>query len=213
MAYIVSSTLNGPRRNALSSILVPRLAGPGGLYNLGNVVGLSMGLGLQLSHSSGATADTVLSHFSGSPEALCMTLANCVFMASGEVYHRAWANGFPPSAQLLWWGDFLSGVGALILAVALFLLGQPWLAATAGLLHAWGKFGSALHKSDDTAVFDWPMLFRRLVLASRVPAIIATGFEFGIAAAQGSIAAMLAPATLLFCYLLWSQADILLMDK
>ena len=206
----VNSTL--PLWQSVVAPLQARCAGPGGFYNLGNVIGLSAGLGLQLAYSGGKSAgETAMSYLTGSPQALCMTLATLIFMISGEAYHRAWANGFPPSARLTWWGDTLSGVGALWLGAALFLLGQPWLAATAGLLHAAGKFGSALHRRDAATGFDWPLLYRRLVLASRAPAIAASGFELGLNAAAGSFFNMLAPLTLLGCTLLWSQADVLLM--
>ena len=71
--------------------------------------------------------------------------------------------------------DFLSGIGALVLGLALLCLGQPLLAATAGLFHALGKFGSARHwRPLPGWQGGWPNLYRTLVLASRVPAILAT---------------------------------------
>ena len=66
-----------------------------------------------------------------------------IFFWSGDDL-RAWAGGFPPNARLNRRGDLLSAFGALMLGLGLFLLGQPLLAATAGLLHAAGKSGSAL---------------------------------------------------------------------
>lgn len=214
MTHIADVLEKVPPGLRLQKFVVARCLGPGGLYNLGNVIGLSAGLGLQLAHAGGqSVSQMVLSYFTGSPQALCMTVATLIFMLSGEAYHRAWDNGSVPSQRLIWWGDFLSGIGALWLGAALFLLGHPWLAATAGLLHAAGKFGSALYKQHAGTAFNWPVLFRRLVLASRVPAIAASGFEFGVAAARGVPLAILAPATLLGCYLLWAQADILLMEQ
>ena len=51
----------------------------------------------------------------GDPSALALTGATAIFFWSGECYHRAWANGFPPIEALNRRGDFLSGVGALML--------------------------------------------------------------------------------------------------
>ncbi len=211
MHTIPSQTIAYARGQLLVETLRPRCVGPGGLYNAGNVIGLSAGLALALQQSGEAKLATAAQYFAGSAEALCLTVATLIFMVSGEAYHRAWANGFPRVQRLTWWGDVLSGVGALWLGVALFLMGQPWLAATAGLLHAWGKFGSAFHPADAATTWDWPRYHRIMVLASRVPAVIATLNGLGAALAQGS--ALMAPATLLACYLLWAKADLMLMRK
>ena len=93
----------------------------------------------------GSGARAAYDHLAGSASALSVTAAMLVFFWSGEVYLRAWARGFPPDARLNRRGDLLSGWGALLLGLGLFLIGQPVLAATAGLLHAIGKFGSTLH--------------------------------------------------------------------
>ena len=63
-----------------------------------------------------------------------------IFCWSGEAYHRAWTGAKAPDPRLNRLGDHLSGIGALALGMALFLSGEPLLAATSGLLHAAGKF-------------------------------------------------------------------------
>ena len=126
-----------------------RLRGPGGYYNIGNAFGLGMGIALQMESipagRSGleAAADAATSYLLGNPAATALTLGTAVFFWSGEMYHRAWANGAPPNPVLNRRGDLSSGLGALILFVALLSLGHVMLAVTAGLLHALGKFGSA----------------------------------------------------------------------
>lgn len=206
----------GPYRSYFGHAIVDRLKGPGGYYNIGNAIGLVMGIVIQIFFVSNeqAAAAKAWSFFAGSPSALALTVSTAVFFWSGEAYHRAWANGFPPKAGLNRLGDNLSGVGALALGFSLFLLGQPMLAATAGLLHAAGKFASAWHKAGEQLPFPWPRNwpdpFRAVVLASRFPAIAAALLELWQAAGSGWTDEILAPATLLICYLLWSKADLLL---
>lgn len=209
---IPSQAIAYRRGRLLVETIGPRCAGPGGLYNAGNVIGLAVGLLLQFRQSGDATLAGAAQYFAGSGDAICLTIATLVFMVSGEAYHRAWANGFPPSARLTWWGDVLSGIGALWLGAALFLIGEPWLAATAGLLHAWGKFGSAFQPARMTA-WDWATCHRLMVVASRVPAIAATLIELGGGFSHGEWVQLATPATLLACYLLWAKADLMLMRK
>jgi hypothetical protein len=137
-----------------------------------------------------------------------------IFFWSGEVYFRAWANGFPPDARLNRQGDLLSAVGALLLGLGLFLLGQPLLAATAGLLHAAGKLGSALQDNSAAPMRRvWPDPYRTAVLVSRVPALVIMMIQLAAAlSAPGGPApvAVAAPALLIVCYLLWAKADLLL---
>ena len=95
------------------------------------------------------------------------------------MYHRAWSRGFPPDRRGNWWGDFLSGIAALILTVALAAFGDVLLAVASGLLLAAGKFGSALVPEDYAApdANPWPNRFRTAVLASRLPALAALALE------------------------------------
>jgi hypothetical protein len=195
-----------------------RLAGPGGYYNVGNAVGLAMGIGLQVG-APGAEMQTVAAaawdYLAGNAGAVALTLATAVFFWSGEAYHRAWAHCAPPNDALSRRGDLLSGIGALVLGVALLDLGQPVLALTAGLLHAAGKFGSAWRwRSIPGWPSDWPNVYRSAVLASRVPAIIAAACELlWVLGTFGPFTpwnALLTPLTLLVCYLLWCRADLML---
>jgi hypothetical protein len=207
-----------PLADRCRAALGGRLAGPGDYYNIGNALGLLGGVALAVvaaeapSLRTGARA--ALDHLAGSASALSVTLAMLIFFVSGEAYHRAWAGGFPPDKALNRRGDVLSGYGALALGLGLFLLGQPVLAATAGLMHAFGKFGSALHRPDPAArASHWPDPFRTAVLLSRVPAIVLVLAAIAVAlAAPGGPhpMAIAAPGLLLVCYLLWARADLLL---
>jgi hypothetical protein len=194
--------------------LVARLSGPGGLYNIGNVFGLASGIGLALAAAPGRASGAVIADYlAGSVSAVAITVAMLIFLASGEAYHRAWAHGAPPDAGLTRLGDRLSGWGALALFVGLFLVGEMVLALASGLLHAAGKFGSGLDHPAIAAVKGRrPDPFRVAVLVSRVPAMLLLGLALGRAALDPAPAAaeLIAPASLLFCYLLWARADLLL---
>jgi hypothetical protein len=202
----------------LPHALAARLHGPGGLYNIGNFLGLAAGITVQIAHSadSGA-AKALVDYLAGDVSAFMLTLATLVFFVSGEAYHRAWQYGYPPDKRLNRLGDLLSAVGALALGVALLKLGQPFLAATAGLLHAAGKLSSAICKSDAASGTDWPWIFRASVLVSRVPAMLAALIELlGHLTALthgGPTLPALMPATLLVCYVLWAKADLLLFRR
>ena len=202
-------------------LLDGRLSGPGGCYNIGNALGLLGGVALAIVAAAGpggptlhASAAAAVDHLAGSGTALCITAAMLIFFASGEAYHRAWANGFPPDATLNRWGDLSSGVGALALGAGLFLLGQPILAATAGLLHALGKFGSALARPvADGGSPRAHAAFRLTVAASRLPALALVFLEIAafLATPGAAPVALAAPVLLTVCYLLWLRADILLL--
>lgn len=195
-----------------------RMTGPGGLYNLGNGLGLLGGLYVHMATrldgdsprlTQGALA--VAEYFAGSPGALAITLAMLIFFWSGECYHRAWAHGAPPDAGLNRVGDLSSGWGALVLGAGLFLMGQPVLAATSGAMHAAGKFGSALPGHLQDRLPFGPAVFRLIVAASRLPALLAVLLEVRDALAGGSTLALMAPALLVMCYLLWLRADLTLL--
>jgi len=194
--------------------LAARLRGPGGLYNVGNALGLASGIALALAAAPGrSSAAVVADYLAGSASAVAITVAMVVFLFSGEAYYRAWAHGAPPDPGLNRRGDRLSGWGALALFVGLLLVGAVVLALASGLLHAAGKFGSAI---DHPAVAGLkrrrPDPFRSAVLASRLPAIALLAIALGqaLAAPAPSAAAVLGPGSLLVCYLLWSRADLLL---
>jgi len=220
MPAAAPSLAHGSPRQAL----LLRLSGPGGYYNLGNALGLSTGLALQVAavqHGGlGASASAAYDYLAGSPSAVALTVAMLVFFWSGEIYHRAWANGFPPDVALNRKGDLLSAFGALALGLGLLILPQPALAATAGLMHAIGKVGSALHRPDYTeasAGRRWPDPWRTAVLLSRFPAMAAALIELvRIAPRVGTdlpVSAAVAPAVLLVCYVVWAKADLMLFGK
>lgn len=195
-----------------------RISGPGGLYNLGNGLGLAGGLVLHVAAATGVAgaglghgASAVVDYFIGSLGATAITLAMLIFFWSGERYHRAWANGAPPDAGQNRLGDLSSGWGALALALGLFLLGQPELAATSGLLHAAGKFGSALPPRIQARLPVGPNAFRLTVVASRIPALVAVLIEAQKAIAGGPGQPLAASALLVLCYLLWLKADVALL--
>jgi hypothetical protein len=207
------------QRFQLRRAILDRLKGPGGYYNAGNALGLAAGIGVQLSQAPDniSAAGAVAGYFAGDAGGIMLTIATLVFMASGEAYHRAWANGFPPNPALNRLGDFSSGVGALALGVGLLMLGQPILAATSGLLHAFGKFGSALYSPKRASAYDWPWIFRAVVIESRVPAVFAALLELARLAPSLSEGAQIAPAVtaaaLLVCYLIWTKADLMLLKS
>lgn len=202
----------------LNSALAARLAGPGGLYNLGNALGLMGGLSLHVAAAL-APADAGLSHgasaildyLAGSVGAFAITLAMLVFFWSGEFYHRAWAKGAPPDPALNRMGDLSSGIGALLLGLGLLLLGQPLLAATSGLLHAAGKFGSALPSRLQSRLPVGPAAFRLIVVASRIPALVAVLLQASATLAGQAGQPLAASALLVLCYLLWLRADLALL--
>ncbi len=209
------------RAAALGHQAAARLSGPGGYYNIGNAFGLGMGIALQMEsipagHSGlEAAAGAATSYLVGNPAATALTLGTAVFFWSGEMYHRAWANGAPPNPVLNRRGDLSSGIGALILFVALLSLGHVMLAVTAGLLHAFGKFGSAWKwRPLPGWRATWPDFFRTMVLASRVPAILASSIDLAHVVASGDaatpVSAWLTPLTLLVCYAVWCKADLML---
>ncbi|MDH6234783.1 hypothetical protein M2281_005404 [Mesorhizobium soli] len=195
---------------------------PGMLYNLGNSLGFIVGLGVALaanvSHDDEATLwDRGIAHVAGSPAAAALTAATVVFFWGGLVYTKAWSNGAPPNPSLNRQGDLLSGIGAILLGTGLIMMGNPWLAASAGVLHAAGKFGSAL---GGTAMWQGSFVQARLadlckdlVLISRAPAVLA-----GVAALWRELALLESMQSLLLslsfmcCCLIWAVADWLLLS-
>ena len=198
--------------------LAQRLRGPGGLYNLGNALGLASGLALHVAVSFEVSANAGLAHgasavadyFLGSIGAFSITIAMLIFFWSGERYHMAWADGAPPDPRLNRLGDISSGFGALALGFGLFMLGQPLLAATAGLLHAVGKFGSALPADLQDRLPFGPGVFRKSVVASRIPAIAVVWIQVNAALMGNPSPPLAASACLLLCYVLWLKADVAL---
>jgi hypothetical protein len=198
-----------------------RLSGPGGVYNLGNALGFGAGLFVAFlgAPESADSFSNVLSigirYVAGSPAAIALTIATAIFFWSGEVYHQAWSNGYPPNPKLTRLGDLLSGFGAIALGAGLYLLGNPVLAATSGGLHAAGKFGSAFDVRGELSFvglkIDASTLCRIVVLISRVPAIMAITADVLSSKAQADGAFAFLSLAMLTCYLIWSVADLMLL--
>jgi hypothetical protein len=96
----------GLQFTTLNERLAQRVRGPGGLYNLGNALGLASGLALHVAVTLEVTTNAGLAHgasavvdyLAGSAGAFSITIAMLIFFWSGERYHMAWANGAPPDA-------------------------------------------------------------------------------------------------------------------
>ncbi len=197
--------------------LMPRLSGPGGYYNIGNVLALATGVGLQFTHSLGSGLggiDIVAGFLFGSPQAVAFTVASGIYIWSGEVYHRAFRGGVP-DLGLTRMADLLSALGAVALTVSLIFMGQVIPAVAAGTLFVLGKLGSAMFGDGAVAPPFWPRIwpdpFRVIVIASRVPALAAPGLDLIYQLALGSPpVALVQPAVLIVCQLLWAWADLLL---
>ena len=203
--------------------LLGRLSGPGGLYNLGNALGFSAGLIVTFlsAKESMDSVSTVLSvgtrHVAGSPAAVALALATAIFFWSGEAYRRAWSSGYPPDQELTQRGDLSSGFGAIALGAGLYLLSNPLLAATSGVLHAAGKFGSAFRVSGELPLpwrnLDANALCRNVVLISRIPAILATSADLLSPHARHDGVLAFNALAMLACYIIWATADTMLLPR
>jgi len=208
-------------RKTLRRIVI-RPPHPGALYNFGNALGFAVGLALALGAASSSDEhltlwERALTHLVGSPSALALTIATIIFFWGGMVYGKAWSAGALTDPRLNRWGDMLSGIGAIVLGAGLTMLGDPWLAASAGAMHALGKFGSALG-SEATAHLPAisersEALFKDLVLVSRVPAILAsaTALWQELASPQG-VQGLLLALSFMTCSIIWAAADWMLLS-
>ena len=203
--------------------ILSRLNGPGGLYNLGNALGFGAGLFvtfLAAKESTDSFSNVLwigMRYVAGSPAAVALAIATAIFFWSGEAYHRAWSNGYPPDQKLTQLGDLSSGFGAIALGAGLYLLGNPFLAATSGVLHAAGKFGSAFGVRGELFFagrnLDASALCRNVVLISRIPAIIAATADFFSSKALDDGAFAFNSLALLACYSIWAIADSMLLPR
>jgi hypothetical protein len=211
------------RRSRWRAAILSRLNGPGGLYNLGNVLGFGAGLFVTFLAATESTDNfsNILSigmrYVAGSPAAVALAIATTIFFWSGETYHRAWSNGYPPDQKLTRLGDLSSGFGAIALGAGLYLLSNPFLAATSGLLHAAGKFGSAFGVRGELLFLgrkiDASALCRNIVLISRFPAIIATTADLFSSKAHFDRVFAFNAVALLACYVIWAIADSMLLSR
>jgi hypothetical protein len=207
-----------------AAAIAARMQGPGGYYNAGNLIGLSVALGVQFASASDGSArtigDVLIGYLIGSPSAGTLTAATIIFLISGELYHRAWRNG-PPNDQLLTrLADILSAIGVLALTISLIYIGQSYLAIASGLLIVAGKLGTAVLGDSCSGLtvwrVSWPDPFRTVVLAGRVPGILAPIMEIVRQLSDGpadlSLVPLIQPAVLIICQLLWIKADLLLLS-
>jgi hypothetical protein len=207
----------------LPAALVGRLHGPGGYYNVGNLLGLAVSLSLPVADAATGRAPSlgqaIGELFAGSPSAVALTVATLIFLVSGEVYHRAHRTGAAPDVHLNRLADLLSTAGAVALTVSLVFLGQPGLAVISGLAIALGKLGSAVFGDDRAGLIAWPPTwpdpFRILVLSGRtigLAAVALTLLEHPSDPAGHAVSrSMLQAATLAICHIVWLRADFLLL--
>ena len=203
-------------------VITDRLHGPGGYYNVGNVLGLAAGLATQVmvsTSSIGTVGDRLYGFFLGSPGALALTVSTSIFLASGEAYHRAWAGRASPDPKTHSTADLLAAAGATALTVSLVLGGQLPLALASGVLMVGGKLGSAI-AGDTVRIAGWPSRwsdpFRSAVLIGRLPGLTAAALDLGrhvLDAPTGmGLVSLVQPATLVICQALWLKADLLLLN-
>lgn len=216
---INSPQRRGPKTTTRASFIDEireRTTGPGGVYNLGNIIALTGGIAVQVIGTSGDVgfSTIVMNYLFGNPGASCLTLAMIIFFISGEAYHRAWRDAENPILKLNRWGDFLQGIAGVVLTVALVAFGNTFLAISAGLLLVVGKFGSAAFPETDQHTeagkqFAWAC--RVMVVVSRFPSLGALGVSLvAFALSGGDLAAVLMAGLMFICYLIWLSADYLL---
>jgi hypothetical protein len=152
-------------------------------------------------------------HLVGSAEAVWLTASMLVFFVAGEFYHRA--SRSEARGHLVYWGDFGSGVAAILLTVALVQLGSSGAALLAGAMLTVGKLGSAVvpltRTSDGARIDRW---MRLVVVASRAPSLLSLIVPL-TAAVLGTPGHEIAPLTVIMivCFLLWLWADLLLLSR
>ncbi len=202
--------------DSLRDAVVGRSKGPGGLYNVGNVIALVGGILIQ-SLSVGQTStfgDVIFQYLFGSPAASWLTLAVLIFLISGEVYHRAWSLSGEKALLMVRLGDGLSGVAAVVLTFALVQVGDALLGLIGGIMLIIGKFGTAvLPERPHAPPFSAKAtkFLRLLVVASRAPSLAALAVTIFVAATDGVLSTLAMPVLMVLCYLLWLWADILLL--
>ncbi|CAN7322550.1 hypothetical protein LJR016_001652 [Devosia sp. LjRoot16] len=96
------------------------------------------------------------------------------------------------------------------------MLGQPLLALATGAFVVLGKLGSAVFGDDAVGPplwpESWPDPFRLAVLVGRAPAIGAAGLDLTYQIGSGApVIALIQPAILIVCHVLWVKADLLLL--
>ena len=202
------------RRRRLPAWVLARVTGPGALYNLGNLIALTTGAGLAVWQLRGQmdAMSGLQEHLMGSAPAAWLTASILVFIISGEVYHAAHHGAAARQTRLLQWADFISGLAAIGLTIALIGFGDTAMAILAGVMLAGGKLGSAVLPVIGGARLE-PIL-RLAVLGSRAPSIAALVLSLHAKSnliAAPALAELLMPMVMIGCFLLWAWADLILL--
>jgi hypothetical protein len=205
MPHHARALLTKPKPFAL-----PGWVTPGRLYNFGNALAFTVGLGASVTSANSSVGQAAFSYLSGSAAAALTTLSTLIFACSGLCYSQAWRHTGLDRVDLTKRADVLSGCGALLLGASLILFGELALGLSAALLHAAGKFGSAAfaqpgsqHRHQIFLATRWSVLASRaLGLAACLRALHQS------APANAQIAVLL---TLSVCYGLWAAADAMLL--
>ena len=200
------------RPSRLVRAMTERLRGPGGIYNLGNLIALAGGVTVQMIDAPPAQSarDAILGYFFGTDGASLLTLAIIIFIVSGEVYHRAWAGRAVPDQRLNRLGDLLSAAAAIVLTAALVAFGDVLLALAAGFLLAGGKLATAVAANDTPQRL--VSVFRSAVVLSRFPSLGSLALAVAHVVSRDLPASdAVLPAITFFCFLLWLWADLLLL--
>ncbi len=207
-----------PRNSARFDWLFERMTGPGGYYNVGNVIALAGGAMIHVVQSPAGLSPqgAIVTFLVGNPGATWLSISMFVFILAGELYHRAYAEFGPPNGKLLRLADASAGVAGLAIMISLMHFGDVVMAVIAGTMLAGGKFGTAiLPREAGNGPITWPRLeatLRWSVVLSRFPSLAALTLEILRVFLRDDPAHLMAmPALMAFCFLLWLRADLLLM--
>ena len=213
---VSSPALNPSFYCKIRSAVSGRTSGPGGLYNVGNFIALFGGFVVFYLFRAPLEQETSIlwAYLFGNVATSCLTLSILLFFLGGEAYHRAFDGETNRNQNLVKLGDFLSGIAAVVLTLALVQFGETRFAIAAGLLLAGGKFGSVIFPDkpgESSGTMGVPYAFRMMVVASRLPSIAALGITlYNYAFRGGDLTDTMLAMILLICYLLWLAADCLL---
>ena len=202
--------------------IVSRLNGPGGLYNFGN--GLGFGAGLCVTFLVATHRRTASRKFCRSECDICgKSGRRCAGDRNSDLLleRRSLSSGLveriSARSEIDGASRCLSGFGAIGLGAGLYLLSNPFLAATSGLLHAAGKFGSAFGVRGELLLLgrkiDASALCRNIVLTSRFPAIIATIADLLSTKAHDDRVFAFNAVAMLACYVIWATANSMLLPQ
>lgn len=208
---------SAPDSRVTAPWLTSRIAGPGAIYNAGNLLALFGGMAVywQQAPDQSSIQSAIYQYLMGSPDAAWLSLSMMIFLVSGEIYHRAYRSMSEVSETVLQWADFISGLAAIALTIALVHLGDIVLALAAGGLLAGGKLGSAVlpmfGRVHTARIASW---LRWAVVASRLPSILSLLMTiYLVLQTNQPWEAAALPAIMTISFLLWLLADLCLMRR